>query len=283
MAQGKSFLERALHRQMAEEQSGIPQATDGATFLGYDVRRDSGAKILRVARGRRQTPQRSIAERRPLHVPEVKLRRLCQTKGSGDYPRFPASARNGLRPRSDVELMLTDHAERRGVAHDSGLATQAKSGLRQLDYLWHGSLLKTLAATQRTTVRQSAKPRQQGRDLVSSSQVKGQTHRLQVFALRDMKPPRADGRMVAHQPATSQYTLGRRESVPRLNAERCEYCGKAQGYVEIPHVRKRADIRQGPERWPRVMRAMRRKTLVLCRACHERLQAGALPSWRRTS
>ena len=128
-----------------------------------------------------------------------------------------------------------------------------------------------------------AKQLQQGRDLVSSYQVKGKTHRLPVFALRDMKPPLADGRMVDHQPATSQYTLGRSEIVQRLNAERCEYCGKAQGYFEVHHVRKLADIRQGTELWQRVMMAMRRKTLALCIECHELLHAGALPSWRHTS
>jgi hypothetical protein len=182
-----------------------------------------------------------------------------------------------------VDIMLTYKAEMRGLAHDDGLATQATSCLRQLYDLWQCRLRKTLAAKHRTTVRQMAKPRQQGRDLVSSHQVNGKTHRLQVFARRDMKPPLANGRMVDHQPNTSPYTGGRTEIVPRLNAERCEYCGKAQGYFEIHQVRKLADIRQGTELWPRVMMAMRRKTLVLCIECHDLLHAGALPSWRRTS
>ena len=283
MAQVKSFLERVLHRPMAEEKSGRHHAADGATCLGYDVRRSSGAQILRVARGRRHTPQRSIAERLPLHVPAVKLRRCCQTKGEGTDPRFHASASNGLRHRSDVDIMLTDNAEMRGVAHDDGLATQAKSGLRTRYDLWPCSLLKTLAAKQRTTVRQMATPLQQGRDLVYSHQVTGKTHRLQVFARRDMTPPLANGRMVDHQPNTSQDTWGRTDIVQRLNAERCEYCGQAQGYFDIHHGRKLADIRQGTALWPRVRMAMRRKTLVLCLECHDLLPAGALPSWRRTS
>jgi RNA-directed DNA polymerase len=153
MAQVKGFLERVLHLQMAEEKSGIHHAADAATFLGYDLRRYSGAKILRVARGRRYTTQRSIAERMQLHVPEIKLRRFCQTKGYGNYSMFYASARNGLRHRSDVEIILTYNAEMRGLANYYGLATQAKSYLRKLYYLWQCSLLKTLAAKHRTTVR----------------------------------------------------------------------------------------------------------------------------------
>jgi len=283
MAPVKSFLERVLHLPRAAEQSGIHPAADGATGLGYDVRRDSGAKILRVARGRRQTTPRSIAERWQRHVPEVKLRPFCPTKGDGHDPRFHASASNGLRHRSDVASMLTYTAERRGVANDEGLATQAKRCLRTLSELWPCSLRKTLAAQQRTTVRQRAKPRQQGRDLVYAHQVKGKTPRLQGFARRDMKPPLANGRIVDHESNTSPYTWGRTAIVLRLNAERCAYGGKAQGYVEIHHGRQLADIRQGTELWPRVMRAMRRKTLVLCRECHDLLHAGALPSWRRTS
>jgi hypothetical protein len=196
---------------------------------------------------------------------------------------FHASARNGLRHRSDVDIMLTDNAEMRGLANYDGLATQAKSCRRQLYDLWQCRLLKTLAATHRTTVRQMAKPLQQGSDLVYSHQVQGKTHRLQVCARRDMTPPLANGRMVDHQPNTSQDTWGRTDIVQRLNAERCEYCGQAQGYFEIHHGRKLADIRQGTALWPRVMMAMRRKPLVLCLECHDLLPAGALPSWRRTS
>jgi hypothetical protein len=167
---------------------------------------------------------------------------------------FHASARNGLRHRSDVDIMLTDNAEMRGLANDDGLATQAKSGLRQLYDLWPCRLLKTLAAKHRTTVRQMAKQLQQGRDLVYSHQVTGKTPRLHVFARSDMKPPLATGRMVDHQPHTSPDTWGRTDIGQRLNAERCAYCGKAQGYCAIHQVRKRADIRQGTELWPRVRR-----------------------------
>jgi hypothetical protein len=132
MAPGKSVLERVRHLQRAAAKSGRPQAADGATCLGYAVRRDSGATILRVARGRRQTTPRSIAERMPLHVPAVTRRRWCQTTGAGHDPMVHASASHGLRHRSDVDSMRTSHAERRGVAHDAGLAPQAKRGLRQL-------------------------------------------------------------------------------------------------------------------------------------------------------
>jgi predicted HNH restriction endonuclease len=59
----------------------------------------------------------------------------------------------------------------------------------------------------------------------------------------------------------------------------CEYCGTAEGYFEVHHVRKLKDL-DGKEHWQQVMAAMRRKTLVLCHVCHRLLHSGTLPDWR---
>jgi Putative restriction endonuclease len=65
--------------------------------------------------------------------------------------------------------------------------------------------------------------------------------------------------------------------VQRLLAQKCEICG-ATDNIEVHHIRKLADIkRQGckerPE-WMKKMSARRRKTLVVCRQCHEKIQYG---------
>ena len=64
----------------------------------------------------------------------------------------------------------------------------------------------------------------------------------------------------------------RSEVVQRLLAKHCELCG-AKGNCQVHHVRKLADLNQ-PGRsekplWVKRMAARRRKTLVVCRECHE--------------
>jgi hypothetical protein len=63
----------------------------------------------------------------------------------------------------------------------------------------------------------------------------------------------------------------------RLLADECELCGSHEN-VEVHHIRKIDDLRKtGPgekPRWARLMAARRRKTLVLCRHCHDDVHNG---------
>lgn len=80
-------------------------------------------------------------------------------------------------------------------------------------------------------------------------------------------------------PNTYVYAA-RTEILERMAAQKCEYCGKEDGYFEVHHVRKLADLKDGKEKWEKLMSARRRKTVVLYVECHDLLHAGRLPSWR---
>ena len=64
----------------------------------------------------------------------------------------------------------------------------------------------------------------------------------------------------------------RSEVVQRLLAKKCALCG-AEGNCQVHHVRKLADLdrpgRSEKPLWVKRMAARRRKTLVVCQACHE--------------
>jgi hypothetical protein len=66
----------------------------------------------------------------------------------------------------------------------------------------------------------------------------------------------------------------------RLLAQVCEWCGTQQGHMEVHHIRKLKDLK-GKAAWERKMIARRRKTMVLCGACHDRLHAGTLKESER--
>ncbi|MFI9507191.1 hypothetical protein [Nocardia sp. NPDC052566] len=63
----------------------------------------------------------------------------------------------------------------------------------------------------------------------------------------------------------------------RLLAEVCERCGSTRK-VEVHHVRALKDLnrkgRKPQPDWVKRMASRRRKTLVVCRACHEDIHAG---------
>ena len=61
----------------------------------------------------------------------------------------------------------------------------------------------------------------------------------------------------------------------RLKARVCELCGTTQGELfELHHVRKVKDL-NGKERWEQCMIAKRRKTLVVCKPCHNAIHHGS--------
>jgi AI2M/AI1M-like, HNH endonuclease len=80
---------------------------------------------------------------------------------------------------------------------------------------------------------------------------------------------------------------GPSEVVEHLLAQSCELCGSHE-HIEVHHVRKLADLapkgQVKPPSWKRRIVARQRKSLVVCRSCHEQIQYGRYdgPSLRST-
>ncbi len=87
--------------------------------------------------------------------------------------------------------------------------------------------------------------------------------RVRTAALTDQRPIMASAK--------------RNELIHRLLAGRCELCEGTEG-LEVHHVRKLADLSKPGRRekspWMELMAKRRRKTLVICRRCHEDIHAG---------
>jgi RNA-directed DNA polymerase len=114
-------------------------------------------------------------------------------------------------------------------------------------------------------------------------QVMGKENNLKVYRLKHLVRKDRDG-LVDLKPLTARYTLKRTEIIARLNANRCEYCDKEER-CEVHHVRKLKDLARKREKTllERMMMARRRKTMVLCPDCHDKLHSGRLPDWRYVS
>ena len=168
--------------------------------------------------------------------------------------------RPALEARSDAEIILTYNAELRGLVNYYALAFSAKTRLAKLSYIWTGSLLKPLAAKHKTTATKTVKRLRRGKNLIHVYEVAGKMRGIQLFSLRTWKAPKSIDRRIDVQPYTYGYTLNRPELIQRLNADRCEYCGRTDGYFEVHHVNKLKDSWNGKELWKKIMAAMQRKT-----------------------
>jgi hypothetical protein len=148
------------------------------------------------------------------------------------------------------------------------------------------SLTKTLAAKHKMSV---SKVREKyGTTLtVQGKKYKG----LQVIIPREEKHPlvatwggiplKRDMRATLEEQPPQLYSK-RTELVQRLLADFCELCGSDKD-VEVHHERAMRKLHDYPGRpkpeWVKRMMALRRKTLLLCKRCHEAVEYGLPIRW----
>ena len=152
----------------------------------------------------------------------------------------------------------------------------------KLKWVSETSLLKTLAGKHKSSVAAMARKYK-----ATTETIKGPRKCLKVVVQRGDKKPliaqfggiplqrKQDAILGDRQP---QFLMrNRSELLQRVLADTCELCGSRE-HVEVHHIRKLADLKkpgrkEKPE-WVKQMATRRRKTLVVCRQCHEDIHAG---------
>jgi AI2M/AI1M-like, HNH endonuclease/Type II intron maturase len=225
------------------------------------------------------TKCRSINGHLGLRVPRGVLIEKCNRyKKCGK-----AIHRTELINESDFTIITTYQLEYPGIANYYRLAYNLHT-LQQLRWIMEQSLTMTLARKHNLSVRKVYQKYQAVLE-INGIAYKG----LQVTVPREGKKP-----LVASWGGISltwdiTATLNdqpqriwnnRSELEKRLLAQTCEVCGAGRltAKIEVHHIRALKDLtryegREKPD-WVKIMAARRRKTLVLCRTCHDDLHAG---------
>jgi len=279
----ESFLRERLNLQVAEEKSGVRHIKRGFDFLGHHIslnvhnQRRRKVRCGRTKKGR-NTYQTKASHRAQLflQIPKEKVWEFCKKKGylKGNRP----TSRPELLHLSDFEIVSTFNAEMRGFANYYCLAPMRNLGILE----WAGlhSLFRTLAHKHRIRTPEVRRRMKLADDHVLRYEHRGEKKVLKVFKLKYRKtiPQHWDREM-----DTVLFTANKTEILERMNADKCEYCGKTDGKFEVHHVRKLKDIKDKKKKasWEIQMIARNRKTMVLCTECHDLLHAGKLQGWRR--
>lgn len=273
-------LREMLKLEMSEEKTLITQAsTQPARFLNYHImNQQNDAKHAKK--------RRSANGRIGLLVPPDVLESKCAPYLQGGKP----SHRPAMLQDDDFTIIERYQQEYRGIVQYYLLAHNV-SWFWKLHWIARVSLLKTLACKHKTGT--SAMLRKYRASFQAAN---GTTYNcLEIQVPREEKKPlvaRFGGIPLRRQPMAilvDQIPLYQRsernELIKRLLADKCELCGSRED-VEVHHIHQLADLkeRRGKERprWVRIMAARRRKTLVVCRLCHQAIHLGQ-PTRRRAS
>jgi group II intron reverse transcriptase/maturase len=264
------FLREQLKLELSQAKTLITHArTEKARFLGYEIH------MLHNDR-KHTNGRRSVNGRIGFQVPQDVIDQKCQDYMEEGMPTHRPELLND----TVFSIISRYQAEYRGLVEYYRLAHDLHK-LHQLKWNMERSLIKTLAAKLRITGKQVYK-RCQATLIVNGKPYKG----LRVTIEREGKNP-----LVAEWGGISlmwnmSATLNdqpkhlwstRSELEERLLADVCEYCGATEG-CQVHHIRALKDLqvkgRRPKPQWMVLMAARQRKTMVVCKTCHEDITYG---------
>jgi group II intron reverse transcriptase/maturase len=263
------FLRETLGLELSQEKTLITHArSQRARFLGYDIHvQHADTKI--------SSGQRRANGRIALKVPPDVIRAQCARYRQHGKPCH----RSRLQNLDDYDIVRKYGAEYSGVVNYYLLA-QDVYRLRTLRWNTETSMLKTLAMKHRSTVTKIAalyKAKIETRDGLRTC--------FEARKHREGKPDlvarfggislRHNRRAVVRDPASALAPYPHKELVKRLRTKECELCetGTTVAVHQVASLKSLGKPGQGQPAWANLMARMRRKTLIVCTACHEWIHA----------
>jgi hypothetical protein len=265
------FLQ-SLKLELSEAKTLLTHAQTGAAkFLGYEI------VILNNNHKHDWRDHRSINGQVGLKVPKEVIRAKQQLYLQQGKPK----RRGGLSYNTPFTIITQYQQEFRGLVQYYQLAYNLHQ-FNRLKWQMERSLVLTLADKFKLTM---SKVYRRYETVVQTEH--GPRKVLQVKVVRgEGKPPlvaqwgglslaRNVKAVLDEQPHLDLND--RSELIQRLLADKCELCGSKED-VEIHHIRGLKDLKrrgQAPRpQWVEVMAARQRKTLVVCRKCHDEIHHG---------
>lgn len=265
------FLLETLMLEMSAHKTLITHAREGkATFLNYHISVSWENSKHSVVRGNKQ---RHTNGQIRLEVPKDVVKEWNRRILKGTTTKHRAELMND----SDYDIVMTYERQIRGLINYYTLAHDVVKKMRAVRYLYEQSLVKTLAAKHKTSAYKIYK------------KYRGYTAEgkrvIMVKVERTGKPPlvASYGKIAIRQNRHARIKnekpaiiSNRTELIQRLLNNQCELCGK-YGEVAGHHIRKLKDLKKrGRELlwWQKRMMALRRKTLFVCKECHNNIHNG---------
>jgi hypothetical protein len=263
------FLREDLKLDLSPDKTLITHGrTRAARFLGYEI--TVGHADHKTTNGRR-----SVNGKVALRVP----RDVIKTKSASYLKHGKPERRPDLLNLTDTLIIGSYGAQWRGYLQYYLLA-QDVWRLNRLQWVMLTSMLKTLAGKHRSTVSKMARRYQ-----VTIDTPHGPRMCFQASVERAGRPPlvtrfggiplKRQKRAVLddRQPAPVTGPRAGSELLARLRSGRCELC-EQRSTVQVHHVSKLADLAkpgQPQPPWTQLMARKRRKTLIVCPTCHDRI------------
>jgi hypothetical protein len=274
-----TFLRTELKLTLSAAKTLITHAHSGkARFLGYEI------GIMHRPDKFDNQRRRVVNGKVGLYIPED----VMHTKRKRYLRDEKPIHRPELLNDSEYDIIARYQGEYRGLVNYYGLA----QNLANLDYVrWTmaTSLLKTLAGKNQTSVMKEAKRLQgtlqtpEGPRTCLKLTIPREGKRPLVATFGGLSLKRVKHPVIKDQVITP-YPRMRSEIIERLLHDTCDVCGSKES-IEMHHIHKLADLNKEGRRekplWMKIMISRKRKSIPLCRRCHDDIHSNRLTSKRQ--
>ena len=274
----KEYICGTLKLELSNEKTLITHSGKKARFLGYDIFVRRNATTKRNSRG---VLRRHLSGTVCLEMPQEIMRKKLLEYGAMviettvyGKENWKPKARYYLKDNDDLEILDQYNSEIRGFRNYYGIANNA-SHANAFGYIMRYSMYKTFATKYRTNMSKIIGRYRIGKEFgVRFTDKKGKDKFRLFYNEGYARKPVQKTARVDSLPRTVKYA-SKTSLMARLSARKCELCGRTDCEIEMHHVRKLKNL-TGKTYWERHMIARNRKTLAICKDCHNKLHAGKL-------
>ena len=268
----KDFLKGALKLEMSEEKTKITHSSDFARFLGYDICVSRSNAIKYNEKG---VAKREYSGRIMMYVPKEKwMGKLLEYHtfkiklDESGKEKWKTIHRGKLVNHPDIEIITKFNAEIRGLYNYYRLANNV-SVLNKFAYIMEYSMYKTFACKYRSTVKKIVDKYSHNGIFSIPYQTKSGMKRCEFYhdGFHRIKEVLLDADTL---PEYRKSYHAPRSNAARIKKGVCELCGQQTKDICMHHVRRMKDLTDNSD-WEKLMKKMRRKSLAVCKACHDRI------------
>ena len=269
-----TFLRDNLKLELNQDKTLVTHAgSQPARFLGYEIQPQKANHKIGP------TGRRSVNGKIGLRVPQSTINTYVREYTQGGKPTHKSM----LTLESDYAIVEWYGRRLRGITQYYKLAWNISHLWRLVGYM-QLSLLRTLAYKHQSSIGKmwakykTHKYNELGQKVRSIEVIAHSKDGTKTYVARfggiSLK---RDKNAVLYDITLQQYTDLRSDLLDRLKADTCEMCG-VKGNIEVHHIHALKDLNVKGQRqkkpWEIKMSAMRRKTLMVCRPCHQDITHG---------
>ncbi|MCY1134003.1 MULTISPECIES: group II intron reverse transcriptase/maturase [Bacteroides] len=263
------YLSEVLALELSEEKTLITNSSKAAKFLGYEIdvmtsnttKRDINGvmrrvfnKNLRLMIGKDTIKHKLLSED------------MIEIKTHNGIEQWKPKSKSELVVNDDLEILDRYNSMIRGFVNYYSLASNRRE-LHSFKYIMEYSMYKTFAHKYRSKVPKIlTKYKKNGiftvQFTVKSGKVKERT--FYDDGCKSKGPSKFSDIDNIHN---VMFTVSITSLADRLKANKCELCGAEDIELEMHHINKLKNI-TGKSQWEKLMMARRRKTIAVCKKCH---------------